>query len=121
MNYYVTNNPMVVEKKNGKFHADQLEFHDTDYLSILKTVRDKIHLGHRLISHPLSGSIKPGQTPYKTIVLTSEKGGLHEESLHIIEESISTCLKLTKDLKVKDWHESVLLDFQLIDYDLIFN
>ena len=133
MKIIITNNPMVQEKLQGQT-SSAIEFHDTDYLGVLKAVRDKIHLGYRLLTHPLSGSVKPGETPYKTIIITEEKGALHEyalsideksfsideKSLSIIEESIQTCVKLTAKEKKRALSEKILADFQLIDYNLIF-
>ena len=112
----VTNNPMARDKPQGR----QVEFHDADYLGVFKAVRDKIHLGHGLLTHPLSGSVKPGETPYKTVVVTGGKGELDHRSLSIIEESIRTCVKLTANVAKKEWGEKQLADFRLIDYNLIF-
>ena len=109
----VTNNPLVRDKRS------QAEFHDTDYLGILKIVRDRIHLGHKLLSRPLSGSVKPGETPYKTVVLSAMKGSLDEKALSIIEDSIQTCLKLSKIGAKLNWTPEILADFQLIDYNLV--
>ena len=116
MEIVITNNPMVREKLRGRV----LEFLDTDYLGILKAVRDKIHLGHGLITHPLSGSVKPGETPYKTVIITGEKGSLDENALSIVEESIQTCVKLMLITGKKKINHKMLADFQLIDYNLIF-
>ena len=115
MEIVVTNNPMV----RDRFPARELEFHDTDYLGVLKIVRDRIHLGHGLLTHPLSGSVKPGETPYKTVIISAEKGQLDEAALYMIEDSIQTCLKLMKSSVKKDWNAGILADFQLIDYSLI--
>ena len=121
MEIVVTNNPMVRDKfsEAGKSH-NQLEFLDTDYMGVLKAVRDRVHVGSRLVTHPLSGSVKPGETPYKTVILSSGECKLDEEALHIIEESIQTCQKLTAGKK-RDWRADLLADFQLIDFSLIFS
>ena len=124
MEIVITNNPLVREKFSVKDDI-LLEFHDTDYLSILKTARDKIHLGHSLLTHPLSGSIKPGETPYKTLIISAERGKLDEKALFIIEESIQACQKFAvKNVLQNDENNSlnkkVLKDYQLIDYDLVF-
>ena len=115
MKIVITNNPMVRDKlKEGI-----LEFHDTDYLGVLKAVRDRIHLGHGLLTHPLSGSVKPWETPYKTVIVTGEKDTLDQNALFIIEESIQTCIKLKTSVVKKEWSPNILADFQLIDYNLI--
>ena len=117
----ITNNPKVRdETPRDKAQKRKIEFYDTDYLGILKLVRDRIHLGHGLLTHPLSGSIKPGETPYKTVVISAGKSSFDTEALRIIEDSIQTCLKLTAKGMEKSWNAEILSDFQLIDYDLIF-
>ena len=107
---------MVRDNAQGR----PVEFHDADCLGVFKAVRDKIHLGHGLLTHPLSGSVKPGETPYKTVVVTGGKGDLDHRSLAIIEESIQTCIKLTANAAKNDWGKKQLADFRLIDYNLIF-
>ena len=114
MKIVITNNPMVVDKLQGQ----KIEFLDTDCLGVFTAVRDRIHLGHRLLTHPLAGSVKPGETPYKTVIITGEKGVLDENSLFLIEKSIQTCIKLKASVK-KEWSGKVLADFMLIDYNLI--
>lgn len=117
----ITNNPLVKERcEQNRGERFQLEFHDTDYAGILTAVRDKIHSGHALVTHPLSGSIKPGETPYKTVIVTAAAGKLDTNSLNIIEESIQTCEKFKKDTSIKKWNKKILADFQLVDYNLIY-
>ena len=112
----VTNNPLV----SLKIKEGEILFFETDNLGVFKKVRDKIHLGHKLLTHPLAGSIKPWETPYRTVLLTKDKGVLDVESLQLIEDSIEMCLKSTSKNQKDCLSESVLLDFQLIDLDLIF-
>ena len=116
MSLIVTNNTMVVEKYQNQ---DEILYINTDCLGIFKAARDKIHEGHELLTHPLAGSVKPGETPYKTIVLGSKKGNLDMNSLFLIEESIMTCEKLKNSIR-KIWDKEILEDFKLIDYSLIF-
>jgi len=124
MNIILSNNPMV--RDNFLTHELQnsegleLEFLDTDYMGVLISARDRIHLGHSLVTHPLSGSVKPGETPYKTIIITGKKGEFDHNSLSLIEAGIQTCIKLKTSVVKKDWNDKVLLDFQLIDKNLIF-
>jgi len=116
MRIAVTNNPMVRNKVPGH----EVEFHDTDCMGVFRAVRDKVHLGHGLLTHPLAGSVKPGETPYKTVLVTGERGSLDESSLFIIEDSIQVCEKLKASVMKKEWSAEILNDFQLIDYSLIF-
>jgi hypothetical protein len=116
MNIVITNNPMVRDMFPGR----GIEFQNTNYLEVLRTVRDKVHLGYRLLTHPLSGSVKPGETPYKTVIISAKKDDLDEKSLSIIESSIQTYQKLTDGSVKRNLNPAILKDFQLIDCNLIF-
>lgn len=115
----VTNNPMSKEKFEIKY---KVIFIEGNMMDILKKVRNNIHEGHKLLTHPLMSSVKPNETPYRTICISKEK--LLEvdlQSLSIIEESILTTEKFLNDFKTPQWNRKILLDFQLIDYDLIYH
>jgi len=108
----ITNNPMVRDRIPGA------EFLDVDFLGVLIAARDRVHLGHALLTHPLSGSVKPWETPYKTVALSGGKGALDERGLLIIEESIAACVRMKASAQ-KEWDEGALADFRLIDYTLV--
>jgi len=112
MDYYISNNPLVREKIR-----ENLVFADT-FGDVLTAARDMVHKGHKLITHPLSGSIKPGETPYKTIIMSGKTDILDTDSLRIIEECILTARKFIN--KNRQLNEKQINDFQLIDYTLIF-
>lgn len=113
----ITNNPMVEKKYSNIFETVFLE--NTNYFNVLLFTRNKIHEGHKLLTHPLSGSVKPNQTPYKSIILTKEKGKLDIESLKIMEESIEISSNQIYEKQVPIWPREILEDFQLIDMNLI--
>lgn len=114
-NIIITNNPLVKEKYSENF---SVEYYDLGFLGILEVVRDKIHLGYKLLTHPLSSSVKPNETPYKTVIVsTGEK--LDEDSLLIIENSILTAKKLIKYTWLPKWKKSILEDFQVVDLSVI--
>lgn len=110
----ITNNPMVNDRFNKEY---EVELCDCSYSDILIKVRDMVHAGHRLLSHPLSGSIKPNETPYKTVLVSKSQEGLDFDSLRIIEDSIVTCRKFGSNR----FHltEGICEDFMLIDLSLI--
>lgn len=115
----ITNNPYVYEKYNKSMELIYKK--DSNYIEILEFVRDKIHEGHELLTHPLSGSVKPNETPYKTIMISKRKGKLDESGLSLVEESIVTARKFMTDKPTPEWTESVLDDFMVIDLSLIEN
>ena len=87
---------------------------------MLYAVRDRVQINYHLLTHPLSGSIKPNETPYKSIAIKKEKE-LDILSLELISNAIEVYKKLQKDLKTPLWTESILQDFMVIDLDLIKN
>ncbi|CCQ97968.1 conserved hypothetical protein [[Clostridium] ultunense Esp] len=118
-NIIVTNNKYVCEK-----YKDTVEIKYDEkftYLDVLEYVRDQIHKGHKLMTHPLSGSVKPNETPYKTIIISKDKSSMDYDSLMIIEDSIATAKKFIKNKPTPNWTEKVLADFRIIDLSLIEN
>lgn len=110
----ITNNPMVRDKFSDKL---EIHYYDMDHKALLKKVRDEIQLGYRLLSHPLSGSVKPNETPYKSVMISKAKSRVDADSVRIIEESIAVGEKFVSIDRV--WTEEVLNDFRLIDFTLI--
>ena len=107
----------MVNNKFGEHY--QVNFQKVNYMQVLKSTRDYIHAGHSLLTHPLAGSVKPNETPYKSIMIKAEKKQLDFESVKIIEESICTCEKFAST--TKQGNQEVLIDFQYIDCSLIEN
>lgn len=105
----------MVNTKFGNHYRVQLQ--EEDHIQILKSARDYIHAGHTLLSHPLAGSVKPNETPYKSMLITTDKKQLNFESVKIIEESIQTCEKFATTHR--DDLPEILADFQFIDCSLI--
>lgn len=110
----VTNNPLVL-KKHGDTH--NVIYKDVSYEDVLREVRDRIHEGHSMLTHPLSGSVKPNETPYKSIMISEERGRIDEESVALIENAIHACGKF--EFKSDRYRPEVYEDFQLIDCTLI--
>lgn len=113
----ITNNPKInIEYSNSM----EIEFYeDMDQLQILKKARDYIHMGAKLIMHPMVGRIKPHETPYKSVFLEKCEGELDFMSLTIIEDSIAETVKLIENTVYKKYFDDLLPDLQYIDYLLI--
>ena len=114
----LTNNPLSKKTFEDRF---EVQYKETEVLDIICMVRNRIHEGHRLLTHPLMSSVKPNETPYRTIAISKEKGKLDFDSLTIIEDSINTTKKFLNMAKTPQWTQSILEDFELIDMDLIKN
>jgi len=112
MDILLTNNPLVKELCQGEF---ELYFTDTDIHEILTQVRDFIHKGHRLLTHPLSGSVKPNETLYKSVLITDKMDEIDFKSVGIIEDCIQTVQKFPQK-QIPDEYRN---DMQIVDLSLI--
>lgn len=112
----LTNNSAVYEKYKGMYNV---EFKYCSYRELLSLARDYVHKGHELLTHPLSGSVKPNETPFKTILIDEDVRDVHMNSLRTIENSIETADKFTYTDKPVE--EDILNDFMYIDLSLIKN
>ena len=110
----ITNNPLVRSRLDDTHEAIYLEL---SYEELLKVVRDRIYEGHRLLTHPLSGSVKPKETPYKSVLISERKEKVDGESVRLIENAILVCQKFQD--KSKYYKEEVYKDFQLVDWTLL--
>lgn len=111
----ITNNIRVKETYGEQFTV--LFLHVT-YLEVLIAVRDHVHEGFRLLTHPLAGSMKPNQTPYRSILL--EKGaGLDCRSVELIENCILTAEKFQRNRPTPNWNEKCLRDFRTVDLSFL--
>ena len=114
----LTNNPDV-----EKLCEDcSVCFVEGTYRDVLIGARDRIHQGHRLLTHPLMGSLKPNETPYRSVGLSEEKGALDFDSLQLIENAIETFdqfARVTRPDRGINTPERMLADFRLIDASLI--
>lgn len=116
----VTNNDLCSKRFKNKEQVSDIVFVDGSLMDVLIKVRDTIHNGHILLTHPLMSSVKPNETFYKTVCISKEKNkGVDVDSLVIIEDSIITARKLLKNSFKPVWNKKVLEDFKYIDYDII--
>ncbi len=110
----LTNNPRV----QSKFAA--IDQHACEsYEHVLHQVRNRVHVGARILTHPLAGSVKPGETPYRSVAIDDQQGGLDMQSLEVIEGAIDRFNTMISCARERVLNEKILEDFQLIDYQLL--
>lgn len=115
----ITNNILSHDKLKDDFDID---FVEGTMLDVMITVRDYLHKGYRLLTHPLMGSVKPNETPYKSVAISLKpENGTDYDSIMLIENSIETVQRFLSIKPLRNWPQSVLEDFSVIDYDLIKN
>lgn len=97
-------------------------------LEVLQTARDAIHLGWKLLNHPLYGNYRPYQQPFRTILLERSKATspapltssqqVDMESLQFIEEALLVFLS-TKGIEPKDAPRKLFEDCAELDFALM--
>lgn len=117
----VTNNSKVNRLYKIRF-GEQLRLNyleGQDYLAVLEKVRDYVHQGYKLLTHPLSGSLKPNQTPCKSVLLALEDGGINFNDLQIIENSLASYHKFQNCRTTPCWTPQVREDFETVDMSIL--
>ena len=111
--FILTNNP------SAKQSYPEACYEEGSFDDVLSRARDLIHRGHRLVTHPMTGSVKPRETKYKSIIMTVNPEVLHMQSLRMIEDAIATARKFRE--RERNWPdpERIDRDFQAIDLSLL--
>ncbi len=116
MKYFVlTNNPLAQEQLTP---VATVVFEPVGIKTIFEEAARFVAQGHRLLTHPLSGSVKPGETPYKSMLLDSEASpDVDATSARLVSGALDACGKFEDKTELYD--EQVLRDLQLVDLSLI--
>ena len=112
----VTNNPMAAEKLSSRIRVVTVE---GSYTDTLKAIRDRVHQGAVILTHPMYGSVKPGETPYRSVIVKDSRGPVDPESLRLIEEALTAAAKFKQRTDV--FRPEAIKDFQFVDYSLILS
>lgn len=88
---------------------------DASARDVLMAARDRIHLGQKLLAHPMAGRLRPNETPYVTVFL-EEGPGLDLPSLEIIEYCLAEERKY--EGLTKKYDEALLPDLRFISREL---
>ena len=109
----LTNNPLVRERCGG---VCPLEYVQTGYEGVLRAARDAVHRGEVLLVHPLYGSVKPRETPYRSLLLSGTEGPVDPASLEKIETALAFCRTFPERTRV--FAETARADFARVDLAL---
>lgn len=109
----VSNNPTVALTETDIRVAEQ------NSLTVLEQVRNLVHLGHHLLTHPFAGSVKPNENPFKSVVVTKECFGIDYQSVQIIEGCVDVARRMLRERPYRNFPPKVLDDLALIDKSLL--
>lgn len=113
----VTNNDRVYDKYKDKLSCVYTE----SYEDTLIKVRDYVYNRHKLLTHPQALSLKPNQTPYRSVVVYPAYEDNTQDIL-LIEKCIEVFNSWQSIAKTpSDYKENVREDFKTIDLSVIDN
>ena len=115
----VTNNRLCRDKYGSQVEMDYLE--NGSYLDVLLKVKDYIQKGWCLETHPMTGSLKPNQTPYKSVMISNrpvDREDFYNQEI-TMENSVSICQKFQAIRQTPDWPEHLREDYREVDPSLI--
>lgn len=112
----ITNNPMVKNMYNA-----EVCFIQGDCQQVLYQVLNKVAVGHKLLSHPLAGSIQPEDNPYRSVILSPFKTGVELSTLAMLEKCLEKVEAGVRNRKAATDHLPFARDYQLIDKNLVDN
>ena len=119
MNHFVlTNNPMVRDVLSV---GSEVVFKECGIRQIFDEAATYVAQGYLLLTHPLSGSVKPGETPYKSMLIgcasSSGPAGVDARSARLITSAIDACGKFADRTALLD--DSALADLQAVDLSIL--
>lgn len=109
-NLIITNNPAVAKIK------DIVLFVDGSAEETLIKVRDLVHEGYELISHPLAASLRMMFSPFRSVILGKKSDKVDTFSAEIIEESI---IKFKRHMESRKIDTDNNDDYKMIDLILL--
>lgn len=116
----VTNNPKAADayQDNAGVGVEYLE--GMSYLAVLEQVRERVCGGWHLMTHPQASNLKPNQSPYKTVLISSGRPAQSTiRDVELIESAISAYHKFADDMRPPCWSEGALCDFMTVDLAVV--
>ncbi|MEE0247565.1 GrdX family protein [Peptacetobacter hiranonis] len=113
----VTNNDRVADKYKDIMKVELVN----SYEEVLIKARDMVYNRHRLLTHPQAGSLKPNQTPYRSIIVYPSDNSSNMDDVMMIEKAIETFNKFREIKETPKYEEKIANDYKTIDLSMIDN
>lgn len=120
----ITNTTILITNNKALCQAvRQGRYIDGSSLDALVAVRDVVHKGGVLLTHPLCGNLRPYQQPFRSVLIEEHPGASVDlSSLDMIENAITVyrdCRDSKKLLLPTELDEGRLLDYAYIDSEIM--
>lgn len=113
----VTNNDRIADKYKDMMNVEMVD----SYEEVLIKARDMVYDRHRLLTHPQAGSLKPNQTPYRSIIVYPSDNSSNMDDVMMIEKAIETFNKFREIKETPKYEEKIANDYKTIDLSMIDN
>lgn len=114
----VTNNDYVLDKYKDKTNVVLAK----NYEDVLIKTRDLVYNKHVLLTHPQASSLKPNQTPYRSVIVYPKGDDDNTKSIMMIDKCIQVYYEWQKiSPSPKSYAKKVEHDFKTIDLSVIEN
>ncbi len=112
----ITNNSRAYEKYKSSMKAVYAE----SYEEVLIKTRDMVYDKHILLTHPQASSLKPNQTPYRSVIVYPKGTEDNIKDILLIEKCLETYYQWQNIApSPQKYSGKVLYDFMTIDLSVI--
>lgn len=116
----LTNNPAFFASQRNGLEVQPIQGAAHDVMCV---ARDKVHMGWRLLNHPLYGNFRPNQQPFRSLLLVpphNEPSSVDLESLHLLEQAFAVYASCAKHWATPDnVPPEMFKDCSVIDAELM--
>ena len=114
----ITNNDRVYEKYKDEIKIILLN----TYEEVLIKVRDMVYDRHLLLTHPQASSLKPNQTPYRSVVVYPKGNEDNMKDILLIEKCVQVYYEWQEIVpSPAKYADKVANDFKTIDLSVVEN
>lgn len=114
----ITNNDRVYEKYKEIMKVIYTE----SYEEVLIKVRDMVYDRHVLLTHPQASSLKPNQTPYRSVIVYPKGEEDNTKDVLLVEKCLETYYRWQEIAPTpRKYDDRVAYDFKTIDLSVIDN
>ncbi len=112
----ITNNDWVSEKYKGMMNIIFLN----SYEEVLVKAKDMAYDGHHLLTHPQASSLKPNQTPYRSVIVYPSDGDDNTSDILLIEKNLEIFYQWQKIAPTPgNYTDGVVRGFKVFDASMM--
>lgn len=109
----ISNNPLIDELGCPSIQVEgSIE-------QVLQKALEMTLVGYRLLSHPLSGSVKPAVNPYKSVLISAFPDNVDYREVEIVQSCLEKVQDMRRQARSVNWGRTVDADLKFLDCELV--